>query len=181
LFTLTGEEPATCAPRRQNSFDQSVDILTIPQNAEYKWECVFTGCKQTASLFEFNTFPDTGMHEKILLIEADEDLRELMRLALEQSGYQVATAGDSSRGYDMALFLKPDLIVTDIYMRSANEVHVVRRIRNTPSLERTQVLVTTTFGNGSGTFSLQLGANAFEPKPIDSQSFLSTVRRLLNN
>ena len=121
------------------------------------------------------------MHEKILLIEADEELRELMRTALEQVGYQVATVGDASRGYDMALFLKPDLIVTDIHMPSANDVHVLRRVRNTPSLEHTRVLVTTTFGNGSATFSLQLGANAFEPKPIDSQSFLSTVRRLLNN
>jgi CheY-like chemotaxis protein len=125
------------------------------------------------------------MPEKILLIEADEELRELMRLALEQGGYQVATVGDGSRGYDMALFLKPDLIVTDVDLPSANDGHtdghILRRVRNTPCLEHTRVLVATTFGNGSATFSLQLGANAFEPKPIDPQRFLSTVRHLLNN
>ena len=39
--------------------------------------------------------------------------------------------------------------------------------------------VTTAFGDGCATFSLQQGANAFEPKPIDPQSLLATARRLL--
>jgi len=41
--------------------------------------------------------------------------------------------------------------------------------------------VTTAFGTGTATFSLQLGANAYEPKPIDPQSFLTTVQRLLDD
>ena len=121
------------------------------------------------------------MHKKILIIEDDDEMRELMRMSLEQNGYEVATAEDGVRGYDAALFLKPDLIVTDIRLPGADGIHVVRRVRDTPSLENTPILVTTAFGNGSATFSLQLGANAFEPKPIDSRSFLSTVRRLLSD
>jgi len=119
------------------------------------------------------------MREKILVIEDDEVMRELMRMSLEQNGYEVTTAEDGVRGYDAALFLKPDLIVTDIQMPGADGIHVVRRVRDTASLETTPILVTTAFGTGTGTFSLQIGANAFEPKPINSQSFLSTVRRLL--
>src|SRR5207253_3958672 len=121
------------------------------------------------------------MRKKILIIEDDDEMRELMRMSLEQNGYEVATAEDGVRGYDAALFLKPDLIVTDIRLPGADGIHVVRRVRDTPSLENTPILVTTAFGNGSATFSLQLGANAFEPKPIDSRSFLSTVRRLLSD
>ena len=121
------------------------------------------------------------MRKRILVIEDDDVLRELMRMTLEQNGYEVATAEDGVRGYDAALFMKPDLIVTDIQMPGADGIHVVRRVRDTTSLETTPILVTTAFGNGSATFSLQLGANAFEPKPINSQSFLSTVRRLLSD
>ena len=44
---------------------------------------------------------------------------------------------------------------------------------------KTPILVTTAFGDGGATFSLQLGANAFEPKPIDPQSLVTTVERLL--
>ncbi len=121
------------------------------------------------------------MPQTILVIEDDDLMRELMRMSLTRSGYEVAVAEDGVRGYDKALFLKPDLIVTDIQMPGADGIHVVRRVRDTPSLERTPILVTTAFGTGSATFALHLGANAFEPKPINSQSFLSTVRRLLTD
>jgi len=119
------------------------------------------------------------MPKKILVIEDDDVMRELMRMTLEQDGYEVTIAEDGVRGYDSALFLKPDLIVTDIRMPGADGIHVVRRVRDTESLEGTPILITTAYGTGSATFSLQLGANAFEPKPINRQSFLSTVRRLL--
>lgn len=119
------------------------------------------------------------MRKKILVIEDDDVMRELMRMTLEQNGYEVATAEDGVRGYDTALFFKPDLIVTDIRMPGADGIHVVRRVRDTALLEKTPILVTTAFGSGSATFSLQLGANAFEPKPINQQNFLATVKRLL--
>lgn len=116
---------------------------------------------------------------KILVIEDDDVSRELMRLALENRGHEVSVAENGVQGYDAAVFIKPDLIVTDIRMPGADGVHVVRRVRDTRSLEETPILVTTTFGSGTATFSLQLGANAYEPKPLNPQSFLATVERLL--
>ena len=116
---------------------------------------------------------------RILIIEDDDVSRELMRMTLEKRGYEVTVAEDGVRGYDTALFVKPDLILTDIRMPAADGIHVVRRVRDTESLEETPILVTTAFGDGSATFALQLGANAFEPKPIDPQSLLATVERLL--
>jgi CheY-like chemotaxis protein len=121
------------------------------------------------------------MRKKILLIEDDHEVRQLMLLALQQDGYEVATVADDLHGYDTALFMKPDLIITDINMPRTNGIHVLRRMRQQPALEQTPVLVTTAFGTGSATFSLQHGASAFEPKPIDAQSFRSTVRRLLED
>ena len=117
--------------------------------------------------------------KRILIIEDDDVVRELMGMALLKRGYAVTLAENGVRGYDTALFLKPDLIVTDLRMPGADGIQVVRRVRATPSLEKTPILVTTAFGTGAATFSLQLGANAYEPKPIDPQSFLATVERLL--
>ncbi len=119
------------------------------------------------------------MSKKILVIEDDDVARELMRMALVKRGYEVTVAENGVQGYDTALFLKPDLIVTDIRMPAADGIHVVRRVRDTPTLETTPILITTAFGDGSATFSLQLGANAYEPKPLDLQSFMTTVDRLL--
>ena len=119
------------------------------------------------------------MPKKILLIENDDEMRELMRVTLEQSGYEVATATDGVSGYDMALFIRPNVIVTDVRLPGADGIHVVRRVRDTASISKTPILVTTPFGTGNGTFALQLGANALEPRPIDPRSLLITVRRLL--
>jgi CheY-like chemotaxis protein len=118
---------------------------------------------------------------KILVIEDDDVSRELMRLALENLGHEVTVADNGVEGYDAAVFVQPDLIVTDMRMPGADGVHVVRRVRDTPSLDRTPILVTTAFGSGTATFALQLGANAYEPKPLDPQSFLATVDRLLSS
>jgi CheY-like chemotaxis protein len=116
---------------------------------------------------------------RILVIEDDDITRELMRLALLSRGHEVTVAEDGVTGFDAALFVKPDLIITDIQMPGADGVHVVRRVRDTATLEDVPILVTTAFGSGTATFCLQLGANAYEPKPLNPQSFLATIDRLL--
>ncbi|HEX8891124.1 MAG TPA: response regulator [Pyrinomonadaceae bacterium] len=116
----------------------------------------------------------------ILVIEDDDVARELMRLALERRGYRVMVAEDGLRGYEEAVRVQPDLIVTDIKMPAADGVHLVRRVRDTPELAETPILVTTGFGSGSATFALAQGATAYEPKPINPESFLATVKRLIN-
>jgi two-component system cell cycle response regulator DivK len=131
------------------------------------------------TMFSILTSLGSTMPKKILVIEDDDVARELMGLALMKRGHQVTLAENGVEGYDTALFLKPDLIVTDIRMPAADGIHVVRRVRDTPTLETTPILIATAFGDGSATFALQLGANAFEPKPLDPQSFLTTVERLL--
>jgi CheY-like chemotaxis protein len=115
----------------------------------------------------------------ILVIEDDEVARELMRMALDMRGYRVLTAEDGIQGYDEALKARPDLIITDIKMPAADGVHLVRRVRDTPELKETPILVTTGFGSGSATFALGQGATAYEPKPINPEGFMATVKRLI--
>jgi CheY-like chemotaxis protein len=117
--------------------------------------------------------------QTILVIEDDEVARELMRMALERRGHNVIVACDGIQGYDEALRVGPDLIITDIKMPAADGIHLVRRVRDTPELAATPILVTTGFGSGSATFALGQGATAYEPKPINPESFLATVKRLL--
>ena len=119
--------------------------------------------------------------KKILVIEDDDVARELMRMTLERRGYTVVTAADGIEGYTMAVEARADLIITDISMPAADGVYLVRRVRDTPEIAETPILVTTGFGSGHATFSLAQGATAYEPKPIDPQSLLATVARLLGN
>lgn len=100
-------------------------------------------------------------------------------MVLARHGYLVSTAEDGLHGYEAVLREHPDLIVTDISMPAADGVHLVRRVRDTSEVAATPILITTGFGTGNATFALAQGANAYEPKPIDPESFLATVARLL--
>lgn len=117
--------------------------------------------------------------KKILVVEDDDETRELLRMALERRGYAVFTAEDGVQGFEEAMRSRPDLIVTDITMPAADGAHLVRRVRDTPEVAETPILITTGFGTGNATFTLSQGATAYEPKPIDPDSFMATVERLI--
>jgi DNA-binding response OmpR family regulator len=65
-------------------------------------------------------------------------------------------------------------------MPGADGAHFVRRVRATDELAATPIVVTTGFGTGNATFTLTVGADAYEPKPVNPVSLLETVRRLLS-
>lgn len=115
----------------------------------------------------------------ILVIEDDEIQRELMSMTLKKRGYSVSTAEDGVQGYDQAVSIPPDLIVTDINMPGADGIHVVRRVRDTPELAKTRILVTTGYGTGMAAFSMAEGADGYEPKPLNPESLVASVERLL--
>ena len=115
----------------------------------------------------------------ILVIEDDDVQRELMRMTLAKRGYSVLTAEDGVQGFDQALDVPPDLIVTDINMPAADGVQVVRRVRDTPEIAATPILVTTGYGTGMAAFSLAEGADGYEPKPLNPESLIASVKRLL--
>ena len=117
---------------------------------------------------------------KILVVEDDEDQRELMRRTLARQGYDVTAAADGLEAYELALSLRPDLIVTDVHMPAADGAHLIRRVRDTAELAATPILVTTGYGTGSAALTLSQGADAYEPKPVDPGALLATVRRLLS-
>jgi len=117
--------------------------------------------------------------KKILVVEDDDVERELVRMTLEREGHRVLVADNGARGFELALEERPDLIVTDVWMPTADGVYLIRRVRSTPELAATPILVTTGFGTGSASVSLGQGADAFEPKPLDPDSLRESVRRLL--
>lgn len=118
--------------------------------------------------------------KKILVVEDDDIQRELMRRTLERRGYEVTPACDGLAAFELALALRPDLVITDIYMPAADGAHLLRRLRDDPELKSTPVVVTTGYGTGASALALSQGADAYEPKPVEPRSLLATVERLLS-
>lgn len=69
------------------------------------------------------------MPQKILVVDDDADIRDLVLTKLESSGYDVETAGDGAAGLDLALGNSYNLIISDVMMPGISGVDLVRKLR----------------------------------------------------
>jgi len=82
-------------------------------------------------------------HWKIVLIDDEEDIREVMAIALHDSGYTVATAADGAAGLMLCDDTSPQIVITDIRMPGIDGLQVLETLKKKyPDIE---VIVATAF------------------------------------
>jgi DNA-binding response OmpR family regulator len=114
---------------------------------------------------------------KVLVVDDDRELRELIGFALRQAGYQVVEAGDGPQAVSSHDAEKPDLVVLDVNLPGFDGFEVCRRIRNG---SQTPVMMLTVRGEESDQVrGLDLGADDYLTKPFSPRTLLARVRALL--
>jgi DNA-binding response OmpR family regulator len=119
--------------------------------------------------------PDGGA--LVLVVEDDDQLRELLALNLERNGYRVAQAADGYEGLQQAKTLQPDLIVLDLMLPRMDGRQVCRQIRmqsDVPILILTALDREVDVVNG-----LDAGADDYVAKPFSLRELLARVKALL--
>jgi len=116
---------------------------------------------------------------RILVVEDNVDSRDLLAKLLGMSGYEVISASDGESGYDAALKLRPDLIITDINMPRMDGIELLRKVRLEKLLTGTAVFVVTAFGSEAAREAIEEGADAATAKPFDFDAFVDTVKSLI--
>ena len=125
---------------------------------------------------------------KILIIDDDPDITEAMRIILENKGYEVRNALDSSTGMDRLKEARPDLIILDVMMRTSQEGFELSRelkhnvqYKEIPILMLTGVLQKTglDFKPAAGDESW-LPVEGFLDKPVKPEVLLEKVEGLLD-
>ena len=105
------------------------------------------------------------MAKTLLIIEDDGNIRELLRLYLEQEGYTVESASDGAEGLRAFKRIHPDLVLLDVMMPQMDGWQVIKEIR---AVSKTPVIMLTakgeTFDKVSG---LELGADDYITKPFE--------------
>jgi len=120
------------------------------------------------------------MHEKILVIEDNEQNRILMRQILKYHGYEVLEAADGAAGLAMAGEHMPDLILLDLQMPVMGGFAVIGELRKTPELSGLKVIAVTSFAmKGDREKALEAGFDEYVTKPIDTRKFVELVKNIL--
>ena len=114
---------------------------------------------------------------KILLVDDDPRLRELVRLALERATYTVITAGDGQIAVTQATRENPDLIVLDIGLPEMDGFEVCRRIRLTSDVPI--IFLTARDDEVDKVLGLELGADDYVTKPFSPRELVARVKAIL--
>ena len=117
---------------------------------------------------------------KILVVDDEVEIRQLLQEILARSGYQVIAATDGREALPITLTEKPDLIITDIRMPRLDGLTLCRALRTQKDTQHIPVLILT---NSSTTEQmeacLQAGADDFLPKPLNVEEIKLRVRTLI--
>ena len=125
------------------------------------------------------------MAERLLMIEDDARLAQMVAQYLGQSGFQVTHAADGQSGLARLLATNgeapPDLVVLDLMLPDMDGLEVCRRIRALPgTAARTPVVMLTAKGDPMDRIiGLEIGADDYLPKPFEPRELLARIRAVL--
>lgn len=125
-----------------------------------------------------------SQNEQILIVEDNDDFRQLLQSFVERKGYQVLSASDGSEALEVLAHDQPALIVLDLNMPVMDGLTAARRIREQERLQQIPII----FVTAHGTLGIELyrdlstlegGQIEYLPKPIDLQLLEDIMQRLI--
>jgi CheY-like chemotaxis protein len=114
------------------------------------------------------------MGARILVVDDDESIRELLRMHLAAAGYEVLVASDAIAAGYVVLKAPPDLIITDVSMPHMDGFEFVAALRSDTTLPSIPVIFLTSIEDGDSR-GRELGAVGYVTKPVRADRLLSLV------
>ena len=118
--------------------------------------------------------------KRILVIDDEEWLREMVQLALSQKGYDVIEAKNGAVGIEVAQKQLPDLILCDVNMEKMDGYGTLSSLRNQPGTAAIPFILMTGLADNAGMrHGMELGADDYLPKPFELAILLARLQGLL--
>lgn len=116
---------------------------------------------------------------RILLVDDDPDIIELLQYNLEKEGYVLESAPDGRRAVEVARAFQPDLVLLDIMMPQQDGIETGRQLRAIPELKNTYILFLTARSEEySEVAAFEIGADDYITKPIKPRALMSRIKAL---
>lgn len=118
--------------------------------------------------------------QKILIVDDEPDILELIEYNLKKEGYQVFTASNGQEGITVAKKVHPDLIILDIMMPKMDGIEACRLMRAIPEFKNTfMVFLTARSEEYSEIAGFNVGADDYIAKPIKPRALVSRINAIL--
>lgn len=119
------------------------------------------------------------VNQKVLVVDDESDILELLKYNLSKEGYDVKTASNGVKGVEIAKSFVPDLILLDIMMPKQDGVETCRQIREIPELANVFVIFLTARSEEySEVAAFEMGADDYITKPIKPRALMSRINAL---
>jgi two-component system phosphate regulon response regulator PhoB len=118
--------------------------------------------------------------EKILVVEDDEDILELIEYNLSQEGYRVVSITSGEEALVAERREQPDMVVLDLMLPGMDGLEVCRRLRSDPAARQVPIIMVTAKGEESDIVAgLELGADDYVVKPFSPKVLVARIRTVL--
>lgn len=117
---------------------------------------------------------------RILLVDDGADMRTILTMVLKSRGFDVTTAEDGLDGYNKAIELLPDVVLTDYQMPVMNGIEGARLIRENPATASTPIVIQS--GYDAATLrqeASKVGINAFLCKPVPTAELVRVIESMV--
>ncbi|OQW31524.1 MAG: DNA-binding response regulator [Nitrospira sp. SG-bin1] len=122
----------------------------------------------------------TSGYKKILIVEDEQDILQLVKHYLEKEGFRPITATNGFEALKKAKEEKPDLVVLDLMLPELDGLEVCKRLRSAPETAMLPILMLTAKAEESDTIvGLELGADDYVTKPFSPKALVARVKALL--
>ena len=120
------------------------------------------------------------MNKTILVVEDQEDNRQILRDLLASSGFLMIEAHDGQQALAMARSQRPDLILMDIQLPVVDGYEATRSIKRDPELKHIPVIAVTSYAlSGDEERAREAGCDAYVAKPYSTRHLLAKIGQFL--
>ncbi|WTS81724.1 response regulator [Streptomyces sp. NBC_00487] len=120
-----------------------------------------------------------GASGRVLVVDDNKVIRQLIRVNLELEGFEVVTAADGAECLDVVHQVRPDLITLDVVMPRLDGLRTAARLRGDPLTRRLPLAIVSACNQYEVEAGLDVGVDAFLAKPFEPSELVALVRRLV--